>query len=57
MLHTMTHCVVPLGENLHKLYILLGCAVRLKVQPSGDIDLALRQFGFKLQPKAIAPGQ
>jgi hypothetical protein len=35
-------------DNLYKLYILLGCAVRLKQPPYGDIDLALEQFGFKL---------
>jgi hypothetical protein len=35
-------------DNLYKLYILLGCAVRLRQQPYGDIDLALEQFGFKL---------
>jgi hypothetical protein len=35
-------------DNLYKLYILLGCAVRLKTQPNDDIDLALRPFGFKL---------
>lgn len=34
--------------NLYKLYILLGCAVRLKTQPNDDIDTALRPFGFKL---------
>jgi hypothetical protein len=36
-------------NNLYKLYILLGCAVRLKKQPHDDIDLALRPFGFKLK--------
>jgi hypothetical protein len=35
-------------SNLSKLYILLGCAVRLKAQPNDDIDLALRSLGFKL---------
>jgi hypothetical protein len=35
-------------SNLYKLYILLGCAVRLKAQPNDDIDLALRPLGFKL---------
>jgi hypothetical protein len=35
-------------SNLYKLYILLGCAVRLKAQPNADIDLALRPLGFKL---------
>lgn len=35
-------------SNLYKLYILLGCAVRLKAQPDDDIDLALRPLGFKL---------
>ncbi len=37
-----------IADNLHKLYILLGCAVRHEVQPNDDIDLALRPFGFKL---------
>jgi uncharacterized protein (DUF2384 family) len=35
-------------DNLCKLYVLLGCAVRLKMQPHDDIDLALAQFGFRL---------
>ena len=39
---------VRIVENLHKLYILLGCAVRLKTEPNDDIDSALRPFGFKL---------
>ena len=38
-----------IADNLYKLYILLGCAVRLKMQPDADIDLALRPFGFRLQ--------
>jgi hypothetical protein len=43
-------------DNLYKLYILLGCAVRLKKQPHGDIDLALSQFGFRLSPQESPPG-
>jgi hypothetical protein len=39
-------------NNLYRLYILLGCAVRLKKQPHDDIDLALRPFGFKLNQTA-----
>jgi hypothetical protein len=39
---------LTIRSNLYKLYILLGCAVRLKKQPHDDINLALRQFGFKL---------
>jgi hypothetical protein len=35
---------------LHQLYILLGCAVRLKLRPSADINAALRPFGFLLDP-------
>jgi len=35
-------------DNLYKLYILLGCAVRLKMQPHEDADLALGRLGFKL---------
>jgi hypothetical protein len=34
-------------DNLYKLYILLGCAVRLKQQPHEDVDLALAGFGFR----------
>jgi hypothetical protein len=34
-------------DNLYKLYILLGCAVRLKQQPHEDLDLALGRFGFR----------
>jgi hypothetical protein len=37
-------------KNLHKLYILIGCAVRLKQQPYQDVNLPLRQFGFRLDP-------
>jgi hypothetical protein len=43
-------------DNLYKLYILLGCAVRLKKQPHGDINLALSQFGFKLSQITSPPG-
>jgi hypothetical protein len=43
-------------DNLYKLYILLGCAVRLKTQPNDDIDLALRPFGFKLNRTARPQG-
>jgi hypothetical protein len=39
-----------INKNLHKLYILIGCTVRLKLQPYQDIDLPLRQFGFQLSP-------
>lgn len=42
----LRRCVV---DNLRKLYILLGCAVRLKTQPNDDIDLALRPFGVVLK--------
>lgn len=35
-------------NNLYKLYILLGCAVRLKKQPHQDVELALMRLGFKL---------
>jgi hypothetical protein len=40
-------------NSLHKLYILLGCAVRLKKQPHDDINLALRAFGFKLDQPPV----
>jgi uncharacterized protein (DUF2384 family) len=43
-------------DNLYRLYILLGCAVRLKTRPNGDIDLALSQFGFKLSHMTSRPG-
>src|SRR5439155_6278725 len=35
-------------DNLYKLYILLGCAVRLKLQSHEDVDLALGEFGFRI---------
>jgi hypothetical protein len=35
-------------NNIYKLTVLIGCAVRLKKQPHEDMDLALRSFGFKL---------
>jgi hypothetical protein len=37
-----------IADNLYKLYILLGCAVRLKMQPHDDLGLVLRPFGLKL---------
>jgi uncharacterized protein (DUF2384 family) len=43
-------------DNLYKLYILLGCAVRLKKQPHGDVDAALSQFGFRLCHMMSPPG-
>ena len=43
-------------DNLCKLYILLGCAVRLKVPPSDDIDQALRPLGFRLNHASRPPG-
>jgi hypothetical protein len=42
-------------DNLYKLYILLGCAVRLKAHPHDDIDLALAQFGFRLNHATRGP--
>jgi hypothetical protein len=45
---------LAIHSNLDKLYILLGCAVRVHKQPHEDIDLALRPFGFKLN-KIEAP--
>ena len=42
-------------DNLYKLYILLGCAVRLKTQPHDDVDLALGRFGFRLNHTMRAP--
>jgi hypothetical protein len=35
-------------KNLHKLYILIGCAVRLKQKPYQDNNVPLRQLGFRL---------
>ena len=43
-------------DNLYKLYILLGCAVRLKAKPNDDIELVLRPFGFKLTRTPRRPG-
>jgi len=35
-------------NDLYKLYILLGCAVRLKKQPHNDPSVALERIGFRL---------
>lgn len=42
-------------STLYKLYILLGCAVRLETKPSGDMNPALRNFGFILPTTTIPP--
>ena len=39
-------------DVLRQLYVLLGCAVRLKLSPQADINSVLRQFGFVLEPAA-----
>ena len=39
-------------DVLRQLYVLLGCAVRLKLSPHADINWVLRQFGFVLEPAA-----
>jgi hypothetical protein len=41
---------------LRKLYILLGCAVRLKASPTADINTVFRLFGFVLGPSTPPPG-
>jgi len=40
---------------LWQLYILLGCAARLKLSRSGDINAAFRTFGFVLGPSTPPP--
>ncbi|WP_407154285.1 antitoxin Xre/MbcA/ParS toxin-binding domain-containing protein [Bradyrhizobium sp. STM 3557] len=40
---------------LRNLYILLGCAVRLKASPTTDINIVFRSFGFALGPSAASP--
>jgi uncharacterized protein (DUF2384 family) len=42
-------------STLYKLYILLGCAVRLKAKPNRDINPALRSFGFALTATTNPP--
>lgn len=42
-------------DDLYKLYILLGCAVRINRRSHQDIDQALRPFGFKLNQAAPEP--
>jgi hypothetical protein len=37
-----------IADRLYKLYVLLGCAVRVRIRPHDDIDLALRPLGFRL---------
>jgi hypothetical protein len=41
---------------LRHLYVLLGCAVRLRVSRSADINAAFRSFGFVLAPSTPIPG-
>jgi hypothetical protein len=41
---------------LRELYILLGCAVRLKASPNADINAVFRSFGFVLGPSTPPPG-
>jgi Protein of unknown function (DUF2384) len=41
---------------LRQLYVLLGCAVRLKMSRSADINAAFRPFGFVLGPSTPPPG-
>ena len=40
---------------LRQLYILLGCAVRLKLSRSSDVNTAFRPFGFVLGPSPSMP--
>jgi hypothetical protein len=42
-------------DSLYRLYVLIGCAVRLNKQPHDDIELALRPFGFELRRSDAAP--
>ena len=42
-------------DNLYKLYILLGCAVRLNRQPHNDIERALNSAGFQADPRDFGP--
>jgi hypothetical protein len=42
-------------NDLYKLYILLGCGVRLKKQPHKDINVALERFGFRLGKAEVEP--
>jgi hypothetical protein len=39
-----------------QLYVLLGCAVRLRLSGNADINAAFRPFGFVLGPSAPTPG-
>lgn len=39
-----------ISSALRKLYILLGCAVRLKASPTTDVNAVFRSFGFVLGP-------
>ena len=41
---------------LRQLYVLLGCAVRLRLNGGADINAAFRPFGFVLGPSAPTPG-
>jgi Protein of unknown function (DUF2384) len=43
-------------DALRQLYILLACAVRLKVNRSSDINATFRSFGFVLEPSPPPSG-
>jgi hypothetical protein len=42
-------------DNLYKLYILLGCAVRLHGKTSSGVEHELNQFGFRLDHEGGGP--
>jgi hypothetical protein len=47
---------IAIISELRKLYILLGCAVRLKAAPTTDINAVFRSFGFALGPSTPPSG-
>ena len=43
-------------KTLRQLYVLLGCAVRLRLSPNGDLNAVMRPFGFLLNSAGSCSG-
>ena len=43
-------------KTLRQLYVLLGCAVRLRLTPNGDLNAVMRPFGFLLNSAGRCSG-
>ena len=48
---------LKIRDSLQKLYILIGCSTRLCGRSRAKVDVALRAFGFELEPVRTEPHQ